>query len=397
MFESVAILGRQPELGQAELESLLGADKVQSVGNNVALIDVDLCGFGINRLGGSLKLGKVLTALDTTNWHKIQDYLVKVSPAHVQRAPEGKFRLGLSVYGLDVAPRQINATALALKKVMKQHRNVRVIPNNEKELSTAQVLHNKLAEPSAWELLIIKDGNKTILAQTMFVQDINAYAARDQARPKRDARVGMLPPKLAQIIINLAGSHMRPEDANLDPNKTYPRSVVLDPFCGTGVVLQEALLMGYEVIGTDLEPRMVDYSQQNLDWLKAHGEYKLAVADATSAKWDGFNLVACEAYLGRPFSAEPKPDVLKTVTSDANIIIKKFLRNLANQTQPGFRLCIAVPAWFVGSQTKHLPVLDQLTDMGYTRVSFVQAGDRPLIYRRPGQIVGRELVVLTRK
>ncbi len=32
-------------------------------------------------------------------------------------------------------------------------------------------------------------------------------------------------------------------------------------------MLQEALLMGYEVYGTDLEPRMIDYSQANLGWL----------------------------------------------------------------------------------------------------------------------------------
>lgn len=64
--------------------------------------------------------------------------------------------------------------------------------------------------------------------RTSFVQDIESYTARDQARPMRDARVGMLPPKLAQIIINLALS-------NNDITE------VLDPFCGTGVVLQEGI------------------------------------------------------------------------------------------------------------------------------------------------------------
>jgi hypothetical protein len=36
------------------------------------------------------------------------------------------------------------------------------------------------------------------------VQDIDAYAERDFERPMRDAFVGMLPPKLAQIMLNLA-------------------------------------------------------------------------------------------------------------------------------------------------------------------------------------------------
>jgi len=63
----------------------------------------------------------------------------------------------------------------------------------------------------------------------------------------------------------------------------------------------------------------------------------------------------------------------------------------------GFRLCLAVPAWQTGRNFKHLPLLDQLTDMGYNRVSFVHAGGNDLIYHREGQIVGRELVTLIRK
>src|SRR6185503_16098722 len=100
-----------------------------------------------------------------------------------------------------------------------------------------------------------------LLAQTLFVQDIEAYGARDQARPARDARVGMLPPKLAQIILNLSAGPLRPAAPQLE------RLRILDPFCGTGVILQEALLMGYSVLGTDIEPRMADYSKRNLRWL----------------------------------------------------------------------------------------------------------------------------------
>ena len=76
------------------------------------------------------------------------------------------------------------------------------------------------------------------------VQNISAYAMRDQKRPKRDAFVGMLPPKLAQIMINLALGDQEPKD-----------KLLLDPFCGTGVLLQEALLMGLKVYGTDLSQK----------------------------------------------------------------------------------------------------------------------------------------------
>ena len=200
----------------------------------------------------------------------------------------------------------------------------------------------------------------------------------------------MLPPKLAQVIVNVT---------NPENNQS-----MLDPFCGTGVILQEALLMGLNVYGTDLEERMIDYSKTNLDWLSEKYpeqlkglSYLLEVGDATNFDWQPFDSVACETYLGQPFSAVPKPEKLRQVIQDVNTIHNKFFANLAKQTKPGTRMCIAVPAWHTKQGVKNLPILDQLTDMGYTRMSFVHADNKDLVYHREGQIVGRELLALTRK
>ena len=53
---SLSILGRQPALGLAELESLYGAKHVRPVGNVAAAIDVDTLDMDFARLGGSIKL-----------------------------------------------------------------------------------------------------------------------------------------------------------------------------------------------------------------------------------------------------------------------------------------------------------------------------------------------------
>ncbi len=385
MIQTIAIHGRQPALGRAELESLFGANILQPVGTVASGLELPVADVDFPRLGGTMKLARMLTELPTTDWTAIEKYLADTIPEHLQYVPEGKFKLGLSVYELPVSVPKINATGLSLKKVIKSTgRSVRIIPNKELELNSAQVLHNQLTGPTGWELLIIKNGNKTVLAQTYAVQDIDAYAARDQARPKRDARVGMLPPKLAQIIINLS--------------QPGPGATLLDPFCGTGVILQEAALMGFNIYGTDLDTRMVDYTKANLEWLNitSVNQY-VEQADATTAQWDKIDIIAAETYLGRPFSAMPKPEVLSEVVQDVDTIHKKFLRNVARQTKPGFRMCIAIPAWKTKTGFKHLPVLDHLTEMGYTRLSFVHASNRDLIYHRENQVVGRELVTLIRK
>ena len=400
MNQTLCILGRQPALGLAELESLFGGKKIKPVGNEAVIVDIDPTEFPFKRLGGSIKAAKLLTRLDFADWQKITDYLVEHVPKHTCCIPEGKLTFGLSVYGLDVKVKDIERGALAVKKAHKSGKNkrpVRVVPNKAKELNSAQVLHNNMTDELGMELLVVADRDGVLLAQTTHVQDIDAYAARDQKRPKRDAKVGMLPPKLAQIIINLASQKL--ESVN---EESVQRPVVLDPFCGTGVVLQEALLMGYDVFGTDVDLRMMQYSEQNIEWLKSQhsvaGEHHVTIGDATVFDWRGaFDIVACETYLGRPFSHTPQKDTLKKVMHDVDTIHKKFLQNMAKQTDKDIRLCLAVPAWKTKDGFEHLPTLDHLEKLGYTRLSFTHVSNEDLIYHREGQIVGRELVVITRK
>ncbi len=407
------ILGRQPELGLAELESLYGPAKVRKVGGKAAVVSVDPCLLAFDRLGGSVKFCKILAGLDTTDWKEIEKFLLKVSPGQSGRMPEGKMRLGLNVIGLDVSLKRLEATGLTLKKaIRKTGRSVRLIPNKSLELNAAQVSHNRLTGPTGWDLILLRDGKKTMIAQTVKVQDIEAYTRRDRGRPKRDTKVGMLPPKLAQLIINLAAGELSEDvltdicDIPADREIPLPRldKTLLDPFCGTGVVLQEAALMGYEVYGSDLEPRMVDYSRQNLEWLA--GDFRLPAVccrletgDATDHKWKPpLDLVAAETYLGRPFTSPPSAEILSQTAADCNLILKKFLKNIHGQLKPGTRLCLAVPVWQTKTGGfKKLPLIDQMSVLGYNRVSFEHARGEDLIYHRPGQIVGRQLIVITRK
>ncbi len=402
--KAVCILGRQPELGLAELESLYGAEQVQALGGH-ALLDIPAEDINFKQLGGTVKVARLLAELPHTHWKDLASYLVDKIPEHLKTMPEGKFTIGVSAYGLKVPVKQIEATLLSMKKQVRQAgRPVRIVPNKSPALNSAQVLHNKLTHKGAWELILIKDGSKTWLAQTLFVQDIDAYAARDQARPVRDARVGMLPPKLAQIIINLAAGQPQARlGKNWDSGDGLGRFLVLDPFCGTGVILQEALLMGYSTYGTDIEPRMVEYTKRNLQWLVARnpsieGKVIAEPADATDYQWLGFSCVASEVYLGRPLSKLPDEATLKQIVSDTNTVIKKFLQNLAPQLKPKQTLCLAVPAWRrPAGRAIRLPFIDHLTDMGYNYSDLKHVRREDLVYFREDQVVARQLLRLRKK
>lgn len=392
--KSLCLLGRQPALGLAELESDYGSEHVRRLGDH-ALLDIPAEDINFKKLGGTIKVTRVLAEIESVKWPELAKYLIEKVPPYVKDLDEGKFTLGLSVYGLPAPLKLIEACLLEIKKrIRADGRPVRIVPNKTAELNSAQVLHNKLTHKGAWELVFIKYGRKTLLAQTLFVQDIEAYAARDQARPARDARIGMLPPKLAQILVNLAAGPIRQRVD--DPSRIR----VLDPFCGTGVVLQEALLMGYSVMGTDIDKRMVDFSKKNLRWLfekypNLQGQVDVELADATNYHWPGFSIVASEVFLGRPLNSLPESDKLKQIVGDANTIIKKFLANLSAQLKPGQALCIAVPAW-----RRHdgkiitLPLIDQLTDMGYNYLDLKTVRREELIYYREDQVVARQLLRL---
>jgi len=415
----IAILGRQPEISLAELESLFGAENVTPLGKYAALVNSE-DPLPQTRLGGTMKSAKLLTRLENTDLSGAFTYLQQSIPEHLHYLPEGKLQLGVSVYGYPATRDWLLKQMLTLKKLIKKTgQSVRIIENKSEALETAQVLYNKLTGPLGWELLLIKDCGDTLVAQSTAVQDIDAYAKRDFERPMRDAFVGMLPPKLAQIMLNLAVGESYESRVMSQEEPTHSSSlithsshdvVVLDPFCGTGVVLQEALLMGYDAYGSDISEKMVDYSTKNLEWLEKQwkvesGKWKMEPGDATNHTWDFSQkttndqriTIVCETYLGKPLTSIPNQQELDRIMSESNSIAEGFLKNLAPQIQSGTKLCLALPAWSLGNgKFKHLKMLDHLTDLGYNRLELVHATNSELIYHREDQIVARELTLLVR-
>lgn len=405
----IAILGRQSALSVAELERLYGASSVGWVSDQAALVRVP--SFDFERLGGTQKAGRVVAELNGA-WRDVSRKIVTDYTAAWQQH-DGKITLGISAYGFDITPREVQKAGIMLKAKLKQHGvSLRLIPNLEPALNTAASHHNKLGLSSnKVELLVVRGSNgRVYVAESVGAQNITALAARDQARPKTDAFVGMLPPKLARIMINLA-------TGDTAPSADF---TILDPFCGTGVILQEALLLGYSAYGSDINPKMVTYTSENLDWLRKKYDkifdyhHGVSLGDATTTQWEQsvlmtggddvtlvpmrINAVASETYLGQPFSAPPSPSKLVQVRDNCNHIISTFLANLHGQIDKGTPVCIAVPAWRDNDgHFTHLPFIRSLDRLGYSRITLSHVRDDQLLYYRENQVVARELLILTKQ
>jgi len=388
----ITILGRQPAISVAELEQLYGSKAVQWFSDISALVETS--SLDVAYLGGTQKAGRVVSEL-RGDWRQISMQLVRAY-TEAWDGHEGKITLGISAYGFKTTVRDIQKTGIILKGKLKERGvSLRLIPNAEPALNTATSHHNKLGlSDNHVELLIVRGSNgRVIVAESIGAQNITAIAARDQARPHTDAFVGMLPPKLARIMVHLTG-----------PKPTDQTPLVLDPFCGTGVVLQEALLDGYEVTGSDLSEKMVDYTTRNLEWLMGathvDGKVKsIQLGDAMRFRWPeatSISSVVAETYLGQPFSAPPSPVKLREVRDNCNHIVSEFLRNIGGQLSSGTPLCIAVPAWRdVQGNFTHLPFITaDLEALGFTRVLLTHVREDQLLYYREGQVVARELLIL---
>ena len=156
----------------------------------------------------------------------------------------------------------LHETASLFKDHLKErgHASRFVRPNPEGKsacLGGAQVEKNALLQKGGEIVFHLHPETGLTLGMTQWLQPFEAYSKRDYGRPQRDARQGMLPPKLARMMVNIA--------------RTDSTSTLLDPFCGSGSILMEAGLLGLQTTGVDINRKAVQSSLGNWDWLKGQG------------------------------------------------------------------------------------------------------------------------------
>lgn len=383
----IAILGSHPDLSLAELSAVLNQPP-EAASQTVAIFDSEIKNMPAlqNLLGGTQKLGIVLGAAQT----------VAEATALMQRALESlpgstKLRFGISVHALDnpslakTLATSHQKIGLALKKSLKSTgRSVRYVTSAEPTLSTVVVTKNKLTSDGR-EFLLIATERGILVGQTKTVQDFESWSHRDFDRPGRNAKRGMLPPKLARMMINISG--IAPKGATL-----------LDPFCGSGTILAEGAVLGFaHLIGSDISPEAVFDTREHLTWLAGEGVHlpdidlfalKAEQADAKIPS-QSVDLIATEPFLGRPRQGTESVSDVRALVADLTDLYTKSFITLAGLLKPTGRMVIAFPVHFVGTQAVELPVSEILSRAGLLPDATQRT---PLLYKRSNQFVGRHIV-----
>ncbi|MEK9155866.1 MAG: hypothetical protein AAB360_01005 [Patescibacteria group bacterium] len=436
------VLGREREIAREELRAVLrrlnfGFGDL-NVTDNIAFANLDRDEAEVAKLsgilGGTTKIFRATQSkMDNEQYEQRttdREYCSKLIAGltaelirRKKRGVTGKINFGISDYSKTLSKEKINTLGLEVKRALRGDLSLRFVPIREgRELSTIQSLKGDLAGRGV-EVGLFDQGIGILIG----LSNPEEWARRDYQKPAGDKYSGMTPPKLARMMINLALSQ-RPKAGSRKVEGRRPKvggrigtafslqpsaCVVVDPFCGSGNILMEALMLGCDMIGSDISEKAVADSKANVDWLLEqirnskseilnkseiqNSNVKIFQADATELdfpplfeNYDHF-VVVTEPYLGQPKKMKPSFNAVRGEYTKIKKLYLDFLKNLALSHFHTFTLCLVFPlveSVDRGRFSLYAESVDEIRKLGYTELR------SPLVYGRDYQVVKREIVFL---
>lgn len=362
-------LGNTPDLSLAELKTLYERE-FNVVAKEIASYTNDLDLSGLKRLGGTRKVAQELVL---TTPKQLESKLVETI-----LADQGGKNVALTSYLPDETA---VPEVITVKRQVQKTRPVRFVSMDTTEHELLMLAHQHVSE---FNLILV--GDKVAIAKTVWIYDAEDWVSRDRSKPYRDIKRGMLPPKVARIMVNLA---------------TQGKSglTLADPFCGTGTTLAEAMMVGCNVVGSDTNPDAVIGAKSNLAWIAstpglAPTTYETLLADAThfSEFVKSVDCIATEPYMG-PLLDERNPSSLEKIKNIAKGLDKLYrgaFKSFLPALPVGGRVVMSIPEFHVYNRVIGTISIDTLTGLGYNYVSTIA-------YAKPGAAVVRNITVLEKK
>lgn len=383
------LLGSAPELSWWELSRTLPINtNLSRLSSHVAAVShlpksispQDL----IETLGGIVKIAHVLAALPdnqpTTATQAIVEQLLVID--------QNRIEFALAEWGRDHLPK---LDPFEVKELLTDAgRSVRFRTGPRVGISAAITLH----QSSVQEMVIATTDQGTYLASTVAVQNIDQWQKRDRQKPFAQHRRGLLPPKVARMLVTGAIGPALLEQ-NLGAVSLW------DPFCGSGTILMEGMVLGITAqYGSDLDQVSVEGTQRNLVWLQGvlkNQSTESAMptvfqADATNMQSPPFVAESISHLVTEPFLGKPTPQASQVPNIKRGL--EKMFRGAFKQwrtwLKPGATVICIIPKWSVEKNGRqHEVTLHELIDfigtIGYTTAS------GPIVYARPNAIVQREI------
>lgn len=215
-------------------------------------------------------------------------------------------------------------------------------------------------------------------------QNIGLYEAIDFEKPMNSMQIGMMPAKLAQMMINIGLAQLKGEKS---------QTTIYDPFVGLGTTAFLANAMGYDCIASDID---VTAMKQNVDrWNEqefAHSDKRITVFkhDVFEAFKKPFlknaNLIVTEGWLGPIITDRSSEKEIFNAQDKIIKLYKAFLTNIMSFYDT-ITAVFTIPIHTGPSYVKES--IEERCQDNKVEYEFVTE-----VYKRTGQKVGRQIVIV---
>lgn len=377
----LAFPGSQPALSSAEAFAAFPSTQWRLLEG--AFLADTLPEASLDRLTGCIKIAKVVLHVPTKECTPalLADW-IKLHPRG-----EGKLIFSLTWHGSSVMGRRL---PIELKQTLKRvtDRSIRWFESAD-GVSPAAIAKLDLIN-SGYDFTIVEDGATCLIAVTTEVQDADRWTEIDMGRPRRNAKNGMTPPKLAAMLTHLAG----------------PVDSLLDPFCGSGTFLLTAGMSGIpHIYGSDILPRIIDDAKLNLAWsqerghLAAQSDVHVTVTDATKPlplDEGSIDAIVTEGYLGTPLHGDEETHELEREAGQVQQLWIDCLPNLVRVLKTNGAVIATLPQYTTKHGKARVEIAEEvLAKHGLQSEPFTLIDGSTkldLSYARESQFVGRRIV-----
>ncbi len=350
------ILGRNPKLSREEIFAFLKCRKIDYkeilFEDNQLVLEGDF-NINIQELGGTIEIGNILF---DDNANKFEDFLNSQDLVN-----ENKFNYSV-IGNMDPEP---------IKNYFKSNKQKAGLKHGRDKLRFQEGGFNYLAK-TKYTYFLYEENNRVLFGEVTQDFDSTEVERRDMKKPVRREALA-ISPRLSKILINLSGAN--------------PRSLMGDPFCGVGGILQEALLKNIKVYGSDNDYKAILDAKRNLKWIKdqydVNTKFNVERRDVRSLANKQFDAIATETPLG---------DVIKKKLDDrrAENEIRKFesfiipaLRSIRSVKRNKALIAITFP------KIRRFGVdYDRIIENTGLRIVM-----KPIEESKSGQFIGRDVIV----
>lgn len=381
--------GNFPEISLAELSILLesfkiskdsikrGSESILFVDNNT--VTREILNEVFNRAGSFIRYGEIIDDLDKF----LLPYFEKK-----------KITYGISVLGYsDIQIKDIQRLSNEIKRGFKEVGvSSRFILPQNRELNAAQVIHNEIL-CEGFELCIFDISGKRVYGNTLDIQDIYSFVKRDLDRPSVDFDMGVLPQKLARIMCNLTGLR---------------NGILWDPFCGSGTILMEAVVLGFDVLGSDIDIRALESADKNIKWLSnerviSDNKYNIFQLDIHNVekrivkdlKNTNINTVVCEPFMGPPQRKVLSEFKAQELLSNVRNLYDSLFKVLNEISHKGFKVVLILPEYKTNKGWESFN-LNSLVGKKWEILN-KKYGKGDLKWRRINSIISRNIFILEKR